>query len=97
MLDILILKSIFLFTYCFLHDQLLLLQAIKRFLCFYFGVKLRVTNVFGIVTDESPRLKHDGPGLLSMAIADRDTLGSHFLITFKANNHLDRFVNVVFH
>ncbi|KAK2446102.1 Cyclophilin peptidyl-prolyl cis-trans isomerase family protein [Trifolium repens] len=45
--------------------------------------------------DESPRLKHDAPGLLSMAIADRDTLGSHFIITLKADHHLDR-KNVVF-
>ncbi|KAJ7958751.1 Peptidyl-prolyl cis-trans isomerase [Quillaja saponaria] len=40
--------------------------------------------------DESPKRKHDEPGLLSMAIADRDTLGSHFLITLKADHHLDR-------
>ncbi|KAH1212847.1 Peptidyl-prolyl cis-trans isomerase CYP95 [Glycine max] len=40
--------------------------------------------------DESPRLKHDGPGLLSMAVADRDMLGSHFTLTFKADPHLDR-------
>ncbi|KAJ7966150.1 Peptidyl-prolyl cis-trans isomerase [Quillaja saponaria] len=40
--------------------------------------------------DESPKLKHDERGLLSMAIADRDTLGSHFLVTLKADHHLDR-------
>ncbi|CAJ1972099.1 unnamed protein product [Sphenostylis stenocarpa] len=40
--------------------------------------------------DESPRLKHDTPGLLSMPVAVRDTHGSHFIITFKADPHLDR-------
>lgn len=51
-----------------------------------------VTIVWYAVSDESPSLKHDGPGLLSMAISDRDALGSHFLITFQADHHLDRFV-----
>jgi peptidyl-prolyl isomerase G (cyclophilin G) len=46
----------------------------------------------GTVADESPKLKHDGPGLLSMSIADRDALGSQFIVTFRANHHLDRFV-----
>ena len=41
-------------------------------------------------SDESPRLKHDRPGLLSVSIADCDTVGSQFIITFKANHHLDR-------
>jgi cyclophilin family peptidyl-prolyl cis-trans isomerase len=31
-----------------------------------------------------------------MAIADRDTLGSHFIITLKADHHLDRFANLIF-
>lgn len=41
-------------------------------------------------------MKHDGPGLLSMAIGDRDERGSLFSVTFKANNHLDRFVIYLF-
>ncbi|KAJ6361385.1 hypothetical protein OIU78_001926 [Salix suchowensis] len=44
----------------------------------------------GKFPDESPKLKHDEPGLLSMSIADRDALGSQFIITFRANHHLDR-------
>ncbi|KAL6545410.1 hypothetical protein OROGR_009284 [Orobanche gracilis] len=40
--------------------------------------------------DESPKLKHDGPGLLSMTIGDWDERGSIFTVTFKANHHLDR-------
>lgn len=45
------------------------------------------------MSDEPPsKLKHDQRGLLSMALADRDARGSLFIITFKANHHLDRFV-----
>nr|GLL16752.1 peptidyl-prolyl cis-trans isomerase CYP95 isoform X1 [Ipomoea trifida] len=44
----------------------------------------------GKFPDESPKLKHDSPGLLSMAIADRDIRGSLFMITFNALHHLDR-------
>jgi len=31
-----------------------------------------------------------------MAIADRDTLGSHFIITLKADHHLDRSVYLIY-
>lgn len=45
--------------------------------------------------DESPKLKHDEPGLLSMTIADRDMRGSIFNLTFKPDHSLDR-KNIVF-
>lgn len=48
-----------------------------------------------IILDESPKLKHEGAGLLSMPVADRDTLGSHFIITFAANHNLDRSVFLI--
>ncbi|KAK9068352.1 hypothetical protein SSX86_012463 [Deinandra increscens subsp. villosa] len=44
----------------------------------------------GKFPDESSKLKHDAPGLLTMAIADRDSRGSLFNLTFAANRHLDR-------
>lgn len=47
--------------------------------------------VVNIASDESSKLKHNGPGLLSMPVAVRDSLGSQFIITFAANHSLDRF------
>ncbi|GAA0181184.1 chaperone [Lithospermum erythrorhizon] len=46
----------------------------------------------GKFPDESSKLKHDCPGLLSMTIAERDTRGSLFNITFEADHHLDKSV-----
>ncbi|KAL0297328.1 UNVERIFIED_CONTAM: Peptidyl-prolyl cis-trans isomerase CYP95 [Sesamum radiatum] len=53
------------------------------------------TSFMGLGSYESPKLKHDGTGLLSMAIADREERGSLFNITFKADHHLD-WKNIVF-
>ena len=43
-----------------------------------------------IFSEESSKLKHDEPGLLSMAVADLDTRGSVFNIIFKPDQNLDR-------
>lgn len=47
------------------------------------------------ISDEPPKLKHDEPGLLSMATADRDERGSLFSVTFSANRSLDRLVYLI--
>ncbi|KAL6536271.1 hypothetical protein OROGR_012843 [Orobanche gracilis] len=43
----------------------------------------------GKFPDETPKLRHDARGLLSMAINDRDERGSLFAVTFKADPRLD--------
>lgn len=59
-------------------------------LSFWFFSEYRLIHFLIFVSDESPKLKHDERGLLSMSIADRDIRGSLFNLMFKANQNLDR-------
>lgn len=59
----------------------------------FFSVVLMIMIGYDI-SDESSKLKHDAPGLLTMAVADRDLRGSLFNLTFGANRHLDRCVSL---
>jgi len=49
-----------------------------------------MTLPINIIAEESSKLKHDEPGLLSMSAADRDVRGSIFSLTLKANHNFDR-------
>lgn len=68
-----------------------LFSVLCKLLCSFHLISPSNRWNFACISDEPPsKLKHDQPGLLSMALADRDARGSLFIITFKANHHLDR-------
>ncbi|KAL6547602.1 hypothetical protein OROHE_009307 [Orobanche hederae] len=64
----------------------------------FFGKMGTMEKVYtlGSFQNETPKLRHDARGLLSMAINDRDERGSLFVVTFKADHRLDCSKRVVF-
>lgn len=66
---------------------------LSSWLPYYYYFELVIIKIC-YISDESSKLKHDAPGLLTMAIADRDSRGSLFNVTFGANRHLDRFAHL---